>query len=94
MSHSPTGLPTKDWCLSDHAPELAERIRSYWARRGYTVDVRTATIRELGDVHLQGAACIRSNMIGGLPPHNSDAPIIWNPDKPERAYKPHSMVRA
>ena len=94
MSHSPTGLPTKDWCLSENAEELADRIRAFWSRRGYTVDVRTASIRELGDNHFQGAACVRSNMVGGLPSRDPEAPVIWNPEKRERAYNPHPLVRA
>lgn len=94
MSHNANGLPSKDWCTTEGAAELAERIRSYWAIRGRTVDVRTASMRDLGDLYLQGVMCLRSNMVGGLPPIDKEAPVTFHPSRPEPVVNHHPLVRA
>lgn len=56
----------KDWCDSDGARRLAEKIRGYWAERGYEVDLDFV---DSGFVAAMRSARtdVRSNMVNGMP---------------------------
>ena len=56
----------KDWCDNDGARRLGEKIRMYWAERGYDVDVDYI---EAGFVAAMRSARtdVRSNMVNGMP---------------------------
>lgn len=76
--HNTTGYPTRDWATMANAEELAGRIRKYWSDRGYFVELRVINYTDAGNKSALGAAsqwCIRSNMIGGLPPKDESWPV-------------------
>ncbi|MEM1104868.1 MAG: hypothetical protein AAGH87_00645 [Pseudomonadota bacterium] len=56
----------KDWCDNDGAQRLREKIREYWAERGYDVDV---DLIDAGFVAAMRSARtdVRSNMVNGMP---------------------------
>ncbi|MEL6568163.1 MAG: hypothetical protein AAFQ22_07070 [Pseudomonadota bacterium] len=56
----------KDWCDNDGAVRLREKIREYWAERGYDVDV---DLVDAGFVAAMRSARtdVRSNMVNGMP---------------------------
>lgn len=56
----------KDWCDNDGAERLREKIREYWAERGYDVDV---DLVDAGFVAAMRSARtdVRSNMVNGMP---------------------------
>ena len=56
----------KDWCNMDGAKRLREKIREYWAERGYDVDV---DLVDAGFVPAMRSARtdLRSNMVNGMP---------------------------
>lgn len=56
----------KDWCDTDGAERLREKIREYWAERGYDVDV---DLIDAGFVAAMRSARtdVRSNMVNGMP---------------------------
>ncbi|MEM9738355.1 MAG: hypothetical protein AAF829_00670 [Pseudomonadota bacterium] len=56
----------KDWCDNDGALRLREKIREYWADRGYDVDV---DLVDAGFVAAMRSARtdVRSNMVNGMP---------------------------
>ncbi len=76
MQHG--SFPSKNWCERNNAAELAKRIVNYWKVRGQIVQVRILSTYELGEGAVKApgvTACIRSNMLGGLPPADPEAPI-------------------
>lgn len=56
----------KDWCDNEGAQRLREKIREYWADRGYDVDV---DLVDAGFVAAMRSARtdVRSNMVNGMP---------------------------
>jgi len=56
----------KDWCNTEGAKRLREKIRDYWAERGYEVDV---DLVDAGFVPAMRSARtdLRSNMVNGMP---------------------------
>jgi len=56
----------KDWCNTEGAKRLREKIREYWAERGYDVDV---DLVDAGFVPAMRSARtdLRSNMVNGMP---------------------------
>lgn len=56
----------KDWCDTDGANRLREKIREYWEARGYDVDV---DLVDAGFVAAMRSARtdLRSNMVNGMP---------------------------
>ncbi|MCI4645392.1 MAG: hypothetical protein MRY64_11460 [Hyphomonadaceae bacterium] len=56
----------KDWCDNEGAKRLREKIREYWAERGYDVDV---DLVDAGFVAAMRSARtdVRSNMVNGMP---------------------------
>ncbi|MGB3624603.1 MAG: hypothetical protein WA989_02175 [Henriciella sp.] len=56
----------KDWCNNEGAKRLREKIREYWADRGYEVDV---DLVDAGFVPAMRSARtdLRSNMVNGMP---------------------------
>ena len=56
----------KDWCNNEGAKRLREKIREYWAERGYEVDV---DLVDAGFVPAMRSARtdLRSNMVNGMP---------------------------
>ena len=63
---SPGESRVKDWCDEEGAKRLREKINSYWAERGYEVDV---DLVDAGFVPaMRSARCdVRSNMVNGMP---------------------------
>jgi hypothetical protein len=52
-----------DYMQAEHARELARRIKTYWRKQGYDVDVRAdACESKVGMIY-----CVRSDMVNGLP---------------------------
>ena len=56
----------KDWCDNEGAKRLRDKIREYWAERGYDVDV---DLVDAGFVAAMRSARtdVRSNMVNGMP---------------------------
>jgi len=56
----------KDWCNIEGASRLKDKIRDYWAERGYEVDV---DLIDAGFVAAMRSARtdVRSNMVNGMP---------------------------
>ena len=56
----------KDWCNTDGARRLKEKIAEYWSERGYEVDI---DLVDAGFVPAMRSARtdVRSNMINGMP---------------------------
>ncbi len=56
----------RDWCDADGARRLKDKIREYWAERGYEVDV---DLVDSGFVAAMRSARtdVRSNMVNGMP---------------------------
>lgn len=56
----------KDWCDTEGAQRLRDKIREYWADRGYDVDV---DLVDAGFVAAMRSARtdVRSNMVNGMP---------------------------
>ena len=59
-------LIVKDWCNSDGAQRLREKIAEYWVERGYDVEV---DLVNAGFVTAMRSARtdVRSNMVNGMP---------------------------
>ena len=68
MTKSPNPDTPRDWCTCWGASELAGVIRSFWAKRGYVVNM---TVKENPEkVHKssgRGVWVVRSNLVGGRP---------------------------
>jgi len=64
-----------DFCTNEGADHLAERIREFWRKRGYEVELEA---RREGFVPTMRSARtdLRSNMINGMPRHFSGAEAI------------------
>jgi len=59
-----------DYFTEKGAALLAERVRRYWLKRGYLVEVWTDSPD--GSRAFRGPACgVRSNLVNGLPPAGS-----------------------
>ncbi len=56
----------RDWCDAEGARRLKEKIREYWAERGYEVDV---DLVDSGFVAAMRSARtdVRSDMVNGMP---------------------------
>ena len=56
----------KDWCNTEGAKRLQEKIAQYWTERGYEVEV---DLVDAGFVPAMRSARtdVRSNMVNGLP---------------------------
>ena len=79
MGGTQSMLPTKMWTASREDSEfLAMKIRNYWCARGYTVQTEVYGLSELGESYPSGAHIysVRSNMVGGYPNRDPNAPII------------------
>lgn len=55
-----------DWCTTDGARKLKEKIEAYWKDRGYDVDI---DLVEAGFVAAMrsGRTDVRSDMVNGMP---------------------------
>jgi hypothetical protein len=55
-----------DFCTNEGAIHLAERIREFWRKRGYEVDIEA---RREGFISTMRSARtdLRSNMVNGMP---------------------------
>lgn len=60
-----------DFCTTDGARRLKQRIEEYWRERGYEVDVK---LIDAGFVAAMRSARtdVRSNMVNGLPTRRPD----------------------
>ena len=56
----------KDWCNTDGAKRLKDKIAEYWSERGYEVEV---DLVDAGFVPAMRSARtdVRSNMVNGMP---------------------------
>ncbi len=91
-------LPTKMWTASrEDSEQLAMKIRNYWFARGYKVKTEVFGRSELGESYPSGSHIysVRSNMVGGLPNPDPEAPIVSQTRivQPRQAAQ-HAMVRA
>jgi len=61
----------QDFCSTDGARRLKQRIEEYWRERGYTVDVK---LIDAGFVAAMRSARtdVRSDMVNGLPARRAD----------------------
>ncbi len=87
-------LPTKMWTASREDSEfLAMKIRNYWFARGFTVKTEVFGLTELGETAPSGSHIysVRSNMVGGYPNPDPNAPINAPRIAPRNE---HQMVRA
>src|SRR5262249_7543337 len=65
-----------DHCTGKGAHDLADRIRPYWAKRGYLVHVTVQEIAKAGESKdHRPLFAIRSDLVGGLP--KDHAPIMF-----------------
>jgi hypothetical protein len=55
-----------DFCTSDGARRLKQRIEEYWRERGYEVDVKLVDASFVAAMR-SARTDVRSNMINGLP---------------------------
>jgi hypothetical protein len=101
MGGTQSMLPTKMWTASrEDSEQLAMKIRNYWFARGYTVKTEVYGLSELGESYPSGAHIysVRSNMVGGFPNRDPNAPINVPLIVPRRAAivprSEHQMVRA
>lgn len=64
-----------DFCSNEGAQYLAERIRDFWRKRGYEVDIEA---RREGFVSTMRSARtdLRSNMVNGMPRQFNGAEAI------------------
>lgn len=69
-------MPTHKHDTADQSNDIAYRIRKYWAARGFTVKTETGTASQFGGSSNVAAWGVRSNMIGGLPNPNPNAPVF------------------
>lgn len=62
-----------DFCTTDGAKRLKQRIEDYWKERGYAVDVK---LIDAGFVAAMRSARtdVRSNMVNGLPTRGGEEP--------------------
>ena len=79
----------KDWCNADGAKRLREKIREYWAERGFEVDV---DLVDAGFVPAMRSARtdLRSNMVNGMPRRR----IAKTSDELRPSYRPDNAVEA
>ena len=79
----------KDWCNADGAKRLREKIREYWAERGFEVDV---DLVDAGFVPAMRSARtdLRSNMVNGMPRRR----IAKTTDELRTSYRPDNAVEA
>jgi hypothetical protein len=80
----------KDWCNNEGAKRLREKIREYWAERGYEVDV---DLVDAGFVPAMRSARtdLRSNMVNGMPRRR----IAKTQEEVRQTYRPvDAMVEA
>ena len=62
-----------DFCTSEGARRLKQRIEEYWRERGYEVDVKLVDASFVAAMR-SARTDVRSNMINGLPTRGEDAP--------------------
>lgn len=55
-----------DWCTTDGAHRLKEKIESYWRDKGYEVDINLVEAGFIAAMR-SGRTDVRSNMINGMP---------------------------
>jgi len=101
MGGTQSMLPTKMWTASREDSEfLAMKIRNYWFARGFTVKTEVYGLSELGESYPSGSHIysVRSNMVGGFPNRDPNAPINASVFAPRRSTivprSEHQMVRA
>ena len=56
-----------DFCTSDGARRLKQRIEEYWRERGYEVDVKLVDASFVAAMR-SARTDVRSNMVNGMPP--------------------------
>lgn len=55
-----------DWCTTDGARKLKDKIESYWRERGYDVDIDLVEGGFIAAMR-SGRTDVRSDMINGMP---------------------------
>lgn len=62
-------MNTGNYFTKTGAEKLAGKIRSYWTKRGYEVDVRVESFVPWHDDFVEGKSvfCVRSDMVNGMP---------------------------
>jgi hypothetical protein len=60
-----------DFCTSEGARRLKQRIEEYWRERGYEVDVKLVDASFVAAMR-SARTDVRSNMINGLPTRRDD----------------------
>lgn len=77
----------KDWCNTEGAKRLREKIREYWAERGYEVDV---DLVDAGFVPAMRSARtdLRSNMVNGMPRRR----IAKSQEEMRTSYRPNDAT--
>jgi len=55
-----------DWCTTDGARKLKEKIESYWRDKGYEVDINLVEAGFIAAMR-SGRTDVRSNMVNGMP---------------------------
>ena len=55
-----------DWCTTDGARKLKDKIEAYWRERGYDVDIDLVEGGFIAAMR-SGRTDVRSNMINGMP---------------------------
>jgi len=80
-------MEMKDWCNNEGAKRLREKIREYWAERGYEVDV---DLVDAGFVPAMRSARtdLRSNMVNGMPRRR----IAKTQEEVRTTYRPNDAV--
>ena len=69
-------MPTHKHDTEIQADNIAYRIRKYWADKGLIVKTETGTSSDFGESTNFAAWGVRSNMVGGLPNPNPEAPVF------------------
>ena len=62
-----------DFCTSDGARRLKQRIEEYWRERGYDVDVKLVDASFVAAMR-SARTDVRSNMVNGLPTRDQEDP--------------------
>ena len=77
----------KDWCNNEGAKRLREKIREYWAERGYEVAV---DLVDAGFVPAMRSArtALRSNIVNGMPRRR----LATTQEDVRTTYRPHAAV--
>ncbi|MBL8550244.1 MAG: hypothetical protein JNJ73_09675 [Hyphomonadaceae bacterium] len=63
-----------DFCTSEGARRLKQRIEEYWRERGYEVDVKLVDASFVAAMR-SARTDVRSDMINGLPTRDQDDPV-------------------